>query len=295
MIPYPVKRAVKQTISGAARLVRSRGPRTLILCYHSINAAESFLAVSPDAFRRQVQWLKENGFSFHTISQLASDLSPTGRPRVVLTFDDGFADNLTVAVPILKELGATGTVFVTTGLVQGDEKIITPMRTMTEYGQPYLTPSQVRELHAAGIEIGGHTHTHSNLALLDDRQLDRELAGAKTWLEQTIGGAVTSFAYPFGKRHMNYTDHTMVRVEQAGYQSAAAVAFRGIKASDAARRFELPRLFVMPDDSIEMFAQKVLGDWDWLATWQHAVPRWAKAILSPRDKYRYVIADTVGE
>jgi peptidoglycan/xylan/chitin deacetylase (PgdA/CDA1 family) len=293
MIPYSVKRSVKQIISGAAGLVRSQGPRTVILCYHSINTAESYLAVSPDSFRRQLQWLEENGFSFHTISQLANELAPTGRPRVALTFDDGFADNLTIAAPILKAFGATGTVFVTTGLVQGDDKIVTPMQKMTEYSQPFLTPTQVRELHEAGIEIGGHTHTHSNLALLDDRQLDRELVDPKNWLEQTIGGAVTSFAYPFGKRHMNYTAHTMARVEQAGYHCAAAVAFRGIKPSDAGRRFELPRLFVTPDDSLEMFAQKVLGDWDWLATWQHAVPRWAKAILSPRDKYPYVIADTV--
>lgn len=291
MIPYPVKRAIKQGISGAARLVRSRGPRTVILCYHSINPADSYLAIPPDAFRAQLQWLKDNGFTFHTVSQLAADLSPSDRPRVVLTFDDGFADNLTLATPIMKELGATGTVFVTTGLVQGVDRIVSPMRKMTQYDQPFLTPAQVRELHAAGIEIGGHTHTHGNLALLDNDQLARELGDSKAWLEQTIGGPITSFAYPFGKRHMNYTADTMNRVEQAGYHCAAAVAFRGIRPSDVRRRFELPRLFVMPEDSIDTFAQKVLGDWDWLATWQHAVPKWAKTILSPRDRYPYVIAD----
>jgi peptidoglycan/xylan/chitin deacetylase (PgdA/CDA1 family) len=123
---------------------------------------------------------------------------------MLVTFDDGFADFADLAYPILCKLGIASTLFVTTGWL----------------GRPgMLSASAVRDLAAAGVEVGAHSVSHRHLDLLDDRTVELELAASRATLEAITGRAVTSFAYPHG----SHRARTKRIAASCGYATAHAV------------------------------------------------------------------------
>jgi len=140
-------------------------------------------------------------------------------------------------------------------------------------------------MHAAGLEVGAHTHTHPNLARLAPADARREIGLSKHLVEQAIGAPVRSFAYPFGKRHIHYGAATVDFVREAGYRGAGAVAFRAVSSSSVVRIFEIPRFFITRGDSPAQFRQKVVGHYDWVGTFQERSPAWLKSLVSPEDRY----------
>ena len=98
----------------------------------------------------------------------------------------------------------------------------------------FLTPGELRELADQGVEVGCHGATHSHLPGLNERRLAREVAGAKTRLEEILGGEVNLFSYPDGV----HDQATMDQVAEAGY----AGAFSVVTAPAHAQRFAIPRM-----------------------------------------------------
>lgn len=292
-----VPRAVRHHLKNAAPQMvrwsmmgnkRAAAGRAAILCYHSVNTLESGLSVDPQALRAQIGMLRSHGFGFLTMGQfvekLASDLLPT-EPVAVLTFDDGYADNHTHLLPILQEFGISATVYVTTGLLLRDPTTVGAMRALTGYAAEFLSIAELRELHAAGVEIGAHTVTHRNLAKLADSEASDELFDSKKTLEDILGTQIQHFAYPFGKRMIHYTADTARLAREAGYRSAAAVAFRRAGIKDAKNLFELPRFFVNRNDSLAHFEEKACGCLDWLGKYHQLSPAWLKGLVSPEEQY----------
>jgi peptidoglycan/xylan/chitin deacetylase (PgdA/CDA1 family) len=217
------------------------------------------------------------------VEKLATDTLPA-EPIVVLTFDDGYADNFTHLLPILQEFGISATVYVTTGLLTRDAKTVDAMRKLTGYAAEFLTPAQLRALHAAGVEIGAHTVTHRNLAKLAESDAREEMFESKKVLEDILGAQAQHFAYPFGKRMLHYTPDTARLAREAGFRSAAAVAFRRAGIKDAKNLFELPRFFVNRADSLVHFEEKACGCLDWLGHYHQFGPAWLKGLVSPEEQ-----------
>jgi peptidoglycan/xylan/chitin deacetylase (PgdA/CDA1 family) len=182
-------------------------------------------------------------------------------------------------------LNVPATFFLTTGLMTRDASVISSFKALTRFSTEYLTAAQVAELHSMGFEIGAHTHTHRNLARLSAEQVREEVVRSKALLEDAIGARVSSFAYPFGKRHIHYTQQTVGIVRESGFSGAGAVAFRSVTSRSAIKIFEVPRFFVMRGDGARDFRQKVAGHFDWLGSVQEGTPNWIKALVSPEDKY----------
>lgn len=145
---------------------RARGPEDQpvpILMYHAVTrspaAATRALSVTPDAFAEQMAMVTAYGCTPLTTAQLATRWR-TGRPLpprpVLITFDDGYEGVHRHALPVLAELALPATVFVTTGWLRGLHEVGGAPDRMLDWGQ-------VRELAAAGVEIGGHSHTHPQL------------------------------------------------------------------------------------------------------------------------------------
>lgn len=263
-------------------------PRTVVLCYHSVNKSAADLSVDPETFREQMLTLRGMGYSFKGFGDLVYDILRWGPPKhnvACITFDDGFEDNLTQAAPILSELGIPATVFVTSGLMLGDQRTMDHFRDLTRYDTTFLSPDQLPELRKHGIEVGAHTHTHRNLARLTIDQMRDEITRSKQIVEDALGEPVRSFAYPFGKRGIHYNENTVNLVREAGFQGAAAVAFRSVTARNSLKVFEIPRFFVNRSDSPLNFRRKVEGYMDWLGPIQESAPTWLKAVVSPEDKY----------
>jgi peptidoglycan/xylan/chitin deacetylase (PgdA/CDA1 family) len=193
-----------------------------VLLYHSVSSDASEwarpFAVTPEVFRQHIDSIVERDMSGLTASSFAKSLHerlPLPERPVVVTFDDGFADFADVALPALRERRLATTLFVTTGFLEGHPDYA-PSRW---FDDRMLAWSQLRELHADGVEIGAHTHTHPQLDTLSRRAVWDELTRCKSLLEDELGTGVASMAYPHG-----YSSPAVRRlVRAAGYESAYSV------------------------------------------------------------------------
>ena len=160
------------------------------------------------------------------------DIAPQGdgRPAVALTFDDGYADNHEYVLPVLRKYGnPPATVFLTAGLIDRDPQVCERFRVLRGTPVEALEWPQVRELLAAGVEIGAHTYSHPNLIRLDQAAANHELRRSKELIEDRIGIAVDLFAYPFGKPNRHFNARTMEAVRDTGYRYGAAILYRGVQ------------------------------------------------------------------
>lgn len=288
MVPSGRRRRVKQACTalyGLSTVVTDkwRGPRTVVLCYHSISDTGSFLSVTPGGFRTQLRRLKSEGFSFASIRDVARELR-AGRisqeKRAVITFDDGYRDNYEHALPVLLEEEVPATFFVTTGLLGRDDAITSQFAQITGREWQFLGAGQLRDLRRQGFEVGSHAHSHRNLARAPAEDVEWELTHSKTVLEDILSEEVDMFAYPFGQPKIHYTAEVVRQVRETGYAAACSIIFRGMRPRDSTREYQIPRISVTPYDDEKAFLDKVQGRMDWLGYWHEWSPSWAKAKLS---------------
>jgi peptidoglycan/xylan/chitin deacetylase (PgdA/CDA1 family) len=289
VISYPRRAAAKHAITRLfGNLLAASQPATRFasFCYHSVSSTGSDLSVEPAVFKEHIELLRHWGFRFVTVGEVAAAIASgtiLREPTIALSFDDGYKDNLTQALPILLASGIRASFYVTTGLAAGNAQIISRFREMTNYESEYLTAGEIRELHAAGMEIGAHTHSHPNLARLPLEAARQELQISKDWLEQILGSPVEQFAFPFGKRGIHYTNVTLGLVRDCGYRGAAVVESRSASSVHALDQFQIPRFYVTREDSPASLKDKLDGALNWLGWFQAYSPRWLKAAISPED------------
>ncbi|WP_369238917.1 polysaccharide deacetylase family protein [Streptomyces sp. R21] len=224
-----------------------------ILMYHSVatepSDATRTLSVAPEAFAEQLALLADQGFTPVNTARLAASWR-SGEPLpprpVLITFDDGYEGVHRHALPVLAGHGFAATLFVSTGWLRGAYDTGGGLDTMLDW-------DQVRELAAAQVEIGGHSHTHPQLDQLDDDALRFELLRCKEIIADELGTRPVSFAYPYG-----YSSRRVRRtVREAGFAQSLAVG------NGLARRrqgpYALQRVTVRRTTGIEEFERLVEG------------------------------------
>ena len=164
-------------------------PRITALCYHEVrpDRKEDLLNVPPEFFRRHIQEFKKAGYKFIDVSDLQQYRMGTAElpeKAVLISFDDGYADNYTYAYPILLEEQVPGTFFVVSGTVGHDNR---------------MTADELREMQANGMKIGSHTVSHENLAEMGAQSINFEMRESRAALEKLLGKPVYALAYPEGK------------------------------------------------------------------------------------------------
>ncbi|POX45725.1 polysaccharide deacetylase [Streptomyces sp. Ru71] len=190
-----------------------------ILMYHSVAAAPNdatrVLSVAPEAFAEQMAIVGDLGLTPLTTAALAAHWrrgAPLPARPVLITFDDGYEGVHRHALPVLARHGFPATLFVTTGWLRGEHDTGGGLDTMLDW-------DQVRDLAGAGVEIGGHSHTHPQLDQLGDQDLERELTRCRDVVAGELGALPVSFAYPYG-----YSSRRVRQaVRGAGYDQALAV------------------------------------------------------------------------
>lgn len=166
-----------------------------LLGYHRLAEEYDELAIRPDRFRGHMEALLSAPVVPVDINSAVSLVrsEATGR-YVCVTFDDGYYDNLEVAVPILEELGIPASIFVVSAVI--DRRARLPW-----YGRqpPLLSWDEIRDIDQRALfSVGAHTRTHPILTSLDADQAMNEIAGSKSDIEEILGREVTEFCYPAG-------------------------------------------------------------------------------------------------
>ncbi len=215
-----------------------------ILMYHEVGHADSPWCITPEQFEAQMKFLHEQGYATISLAELQEKTNqnqPLLQKSVVLTFDDGRKGIHAHAWPVLQKYGFTATIYIVPSWVDG---LNIPAE---ESYSPFLTWDELRELSAAGLEIGSHSFTHKNLSSLNAVELEKEFSDADASIEQKLQRKVRHLAYPYGI----YSEET-VSVARSRYKTAVTIE-RGF--SKAAGRFA--RQWILNTTSLEEF-QRVL-------------------------------------
>jgi peptidoglycan/xylan/chitin deacetylase (PgdA/CDA1 family) len=216
-----------------------------VLAYHGVGEIANGddprrLIVSPRHLKAQVELLKRLRYRFVTAGELAR--GATGR-LAALTFDDGWENNLTVALPLLRQLGVPATFFVCPGLFGAQHPDVRGPsgRLIDERG--------ARRLAAGGMELGAHSMTHPDLRTLDDDELRYELTESRREVERLSHEPCLTLAYPFGFADDRETE----AARRAGYRLAFGWLPGPWQPLDA------PRLPAPPRHGAGRLALKLLG------------------------------------
>lgn len=230
-------------------------PRILVLTYHSVGPLER--SISIENFAAQMQFLKDRA----QVVALAQLLSPQPLPQGItcsVTFDDGYAAVYDHALPVLRSLGLTATVYLTAAAV-GDENANGCLKDPGLFPeQPMLTWPQVRDLDRNGIRIGSHLNRHVDLTRLSREPALVELTSSRKRIEDHTGSHCSDLSYPWGRT----SPQVAAWAQECGYRSA--VTSRHGPVVPGTSPFAIPRLDVRPEYTLDDFRAIVEGDWDYL-------------------------------
>lgn len=248
---YRAMRGYQRARIARARLLGSRrawhGVR--VLGYHRVAEGSTSLGVSPAAFREQMEIVRGSGAELIRLED-ALDLLALGRVEgryIAVTFDDGYADNVESAEPVLAELGIPATIFLPTRVIDGT----TPYYWFPDRPRA-LTWEEVRDAVRRGtFDFQSHTRTHPWLPDLSDAQARDEIFGSREDIADRIGTVPSSLCYPGGL----YSARDERLVTEAGYRAAVTT----IPGVNTGGETAIRRTLIYGEDSTPDFRTKLAG------------------------------------
>lgn len=238
-------------------------PRSIlpILMYHRFGArskGDPSLWISPDRFAEQLAWLRQNEFRTLSLDEAYKALVRRSVPRrsVLLTIDDGFAEDLEIAADLLERAGATATVFIAAGLMDQQVELHHPSGDASLVSTGSIVDAEgLRGWTQRGFDVGSHSLTHLDLTNCDSETLNREVTESRQQLEAALDREVVDFCYPFA----HHDDRARQAVRTAGYRAAYAgePPVNDILA--------IPRMMIYPGDSAARFRRKASGYYFWIS------------------------------
>jgi peptidoglycan/xylan/chitin deacetylase (PgdA/CDA1 family) len=206
-----------------------------ILMYHRVDvdrpgdAVGRELTVSPEQFEAQLAYLQAHGMAAISMAQFEERLRkglPLDR-TVVMTFDDGYANQYTYALPLLLHYGDSATFYIITG---------------TLGRHAHLNWNELYAMRAAHMDIGAHGVSHDDLSKMNDSQQTFEIDGSIRTLEQGLRAPIDSYAFPSGR----FNAQTLRLLRRAGIPFAVTTD---------------PRYVIPPENRLELTRVRVRGDW----------------------------------
>ncbi len=247
--------------------------RVPILMYHRLaNVPGDRNALPPDTFKEQLDYLSHNGFTTITM-QMLYDYYQHGKKLpakpVLLTFDDGYEDNFSVALPLLIEKQMVATVFPISAWIGKENKWenFNKKPTMT------MDWAKLHQWKSAGMEIGSHTVNHPFLPQCSKKSLAIELEQSKFFLETELKCTIDFICYPYG----SFNAETIKAVNASGYKAAFAI-FDHVPLWQI-DMFALPRIPIPARQSLAEFKLKVSSIhviFIALRQWERIVKNWLR-------------------
>ena len=253
-----MKRIIRRTLARVAPQAAAGGVRVLL--YHSIDEPDHSdtlsLRVSRAQFLEQMRLLQAEGYAVVSLTSVFETAESHGRPRVAITFDDGYHSVLWAATT-LRALGFPAPFFVVPRFLDG-------VRSPAAYWErwEHLRWDEAAALIADGFDIGAHSTTHPDLRRCDGEQLEEEVSGARALLQERLKTDIVSFSYPYGRHDRRVRS----AVERAGYQLACTSRYGLNRASGGS--YSVHRTEIAGTDTPQDFLWKVRGKYDWFGRWQ---------------------------
>lgn len=226
-----------------------------ILTYHQIAVAPPkgapyrSLYVDPRDFARQMALLALLGYRGLSMGDLAPYLRGELRGKVVgITFDDGYLNNLTHALPVLQRYGFTSTCYAVSQLM-GKTNVWDVSNGIAQV--PLMNEEQLQQWIRGGQQVGAHTRYHVHLPEVSADERYREIVGCRQELEAASKSPVPDFCYPYGE----FDATTVAAVQDAGYASATTTRRGRCHAGES--MLELPRVPVVRSTTRLMLWQKI--------------------------------------
>ena len=230
-----------------------------ILMYHSIAAMPKgtvmrSLHVPPKLFRLQMWLLKILGYKGLSMNELQPYLTGDKQGKVVgITFDDGFKNNLTYALPILKKFEFSATCYIISQNIGGINH--------WDLGKgidenPLMDENEIKQWINNGMEIGSHAQNHIRLSEIDIDTATKEITQSKLDLEKQFDRPVEHFCYPYG----DYNNEVVSIAKNAGYQTATTVNRSRVKIGG--NLLALPRIPITHRTFPHLFLIKILSRYE---------------------------------
>jgi peptidoglycan/xylan/chitin deacetylase (PgdA/CDA1 family) len=243
--------------------------------YHGVNDSTSRVHpyfetnTSPAVFAQQMEYLYDQGYNPVDLDSAFRMIvsGNVAHKAVAITFDDGFHDFYSHALPVLSSYGFPATMFVVSDLVGTRPKRFGEKTTMSW--------AELREIQSLGIQIGSHTATHPVLRQLDLGRVEEEIKLSKLTIEDQMRSPITSFSYPYAFPEQ---DHAFVAclkrfMKEAGYECGVTTVLG--TAGQSSNRYCLPRIPMNTYDDAALFQAKLESAYDWLR-----MPQMAYKIVS---------------
>ena len=253
-----------------------------VLSYHRvlpdfIEKDEPMYSVLPEQFAEQMEYLSESGFtslSLDEYEQIVKGEKDVPERSILITFDDGYADFYSQALPLAKQHGIKLNVFVCTGLVEGSTAEIYPEipAHACAHREAYpelwraLNWNEIRQLKAAGVGIGFHGHSHRKLAQMTIEEIALEFELGLSLYHQETNYEMRHFAFPHGT-YDSYDSERVALISNLGMQLqfSTRLSRTPVDANEAL----ISRLVIHQEDDLETYQLKLFGAYEWLGALRH--------------------------
>jgi peptidoglycan/xylan/chitin deacetylase (PgdA/CDA1 family) len=230
-----------------------------ILMYHSVQKMPRgtkmrSLHISPKRFKFQMRLLKLFGYRGVSVHELYLHLKNENKEKVVgISFDDGYKNNFSIVMPILKKLEFTATIYLVSQNI-GKTNLWDSKLGLPE--QKLMNDKEIQKWIQNGMEIGSHTRNHLSLSNCDHEIALKEISQSKLDLERKFKTQIRHFCYPYG----NFNNETIEIVKKSGYLTATTTQRGRSKRND--NFFTLPRVQVTHHTLPHLFLLKVLSSYE---------------------------------
>lgn len=264
---------------------------TPIFCYHRIlpefieDVNNPIYTLLPEQFESQMAFLAEQGFNSLSLQEFADIVRGSRsleKPSVLITFDDGYADNYSIAWPIANKYKIKLNLFICTSNIGSTDSILfyndgylsakvpepnggirevqAHIRDFPHLWRP-LNWQELREMRESGTQIGFHSHRHRRLPLLTQEELVNDITTGLGVFESNLGYRPRFFALPYGG-YDSYNSQVIAALQ--GFALDFIFTTHSGRARIPSAQTIFPRFLVYQQDNLVLFQRKILGGYDWL-------------------------------
>ncbi len=226
-----------------------------VLMYHKVSEIKTdALTVTVRQLEEQLIYLQQANYQIIGIKEFLLSLennTPIHPQSVIITFDDGYLNNILLAYPILQKYQAKATIFLPTAFIGKTSA-------WDENAEPLMDLEQLKDLETNLITFGLHSHNHLNFSDLNSEEIQKEIEDCINFFQENQLDFVPALAYPYGGRPKNANDSFRMKqiLEEFGVKLGFRIGNR-LNSLPIKDVFEIERLDIRGTDSFEVFKRKV--------------------------------------